>query len=637
MQDDAALTLTSESDPESLPETADEQLRAEAAFVQDPGPPLATCGLFAAIALAFVAELALGLAPTQGTAGVAVLTLMALGGLSRSLVLEAGEWHRLLTAAFLHADLLHLVLNAAALYMAGPFLEGLLGRAWFLTLFLTGALGGSIASLALNSSEVLSVGASGAIMALCAAAFVSAFRFRVGARRLEVQQTFLRVLVPSLLPIATHRSAGEIDFGAHLGGAATGALLGYLVLRAWPQGERRPRHRPLAAGLSALLALGLALGLVALARGYARYQAEGMIAGAREALEKGSWSVAIKGYSEALRTSGATPEQKIYALLDRGFSYGRIGDAQRQIADYSAVIEMPDVPAGQRALALFNRGAIHGQMGESEREMADYAAVIRMPDAPAEQKARALVNRGFAQARTGDVEEAMADYDAVVRMKDAPADQRAMALLNRGVVHSRIGDEEKTMDDYTAVIRMPDAPAEQKAMALNNRGLEHVRMGDGEKAIADYVAVIRMPDAPADQRAMALLNRGVASGRTGNTGKEIADYSAVVQMPDAPADQKAMALVNRGVASGRMGNAEKEIADYSTAIRMPDAPTEQKAKALLFRGITYGAGGDTEKARADYSALVQMVEAPEDLKARAARLLDALPAEGRPKSVSERR
>src|SRR6266704_2869316 len=137
---------------------------------------------------------------------------------------------RLLTAAVLHGDAVHLLLNGVALYLAGHVLETLVGRAWFLALFLIGAVGGSLLSLAINPATMVSVGASGAIMCLLAAAYVCSFRFQAGGERMQIQMGLLQVLIPSLIPIAVSRTGGHIDFAAHIGGAVTGVAIGLAVV-----------------------------------------------------------------------------------------------------------------------------------------------------------------------------------------------------------------------------------------------------------------------------------------------------------------------------------------------------------------------------------------------------------------------
>ena len=248
------------------PRMGDDELRAPvpAALPGTDRKPILTALLLLALAAVFVVEQLFPVTPATGLLTPSVTTLVALGGLVKPLVLEQREWHRLLTAAFLHAGALHLVLNGLALWMAGLLLEPLLGRAWLLALFFIGALGGSLMSLALNPAEIVSVGASGAIMALLAAASVVTLRLPEGPERTGVLMRLLRVLIPSLIPLATVQTGSRIDFAAHAGGALIGALSGIAILLLWPRESPRPRFQ---AGAVALAALGLA------AAGWSGYQA----------------------------------------------------------------------------------------------------------------------------------------------------------------------------------------------------------------------------------------------------------------------------------------------------------------------------------------------------------------------------
>src|SRR6266567_1131298 len=176
--------------------------------------PLVTCALLALLAAVFAGELMYGIEPWTGLLKPGVRTLVALGGLYPNLVLQSGEWYRLLTAAFLHGDAVHLLLNGVALYLIG-------------------AVGGSLLSLAINPATMISVGASGAIMCLLAAAYVCSFRFQAGGERMQIQMGLLQVLIPSLIPIAVSRTGGHIDFAAHIGGAVTGVAIGLAMLKTW--------------------------------------------------------------------------------------------------------------------------------------------------------------------------------------------------------------------------------------------------------------------------------------------------------------------------------------------------------------------------------------------------------------------
>ncbi|MGL4650546.1 MAG: rhomboid family intramembrane serine protease [Caldilineaceae bacterium] len=154
----------------------------------------------------------------------------ALGSQGQVVGVGAGEYYRLLTAAFLHGGVLHIMFNMWVLYALGPQLEQLLGRARFLTLYLLSALGGSVVSYVFSAPNVPSVGASGAIFGLMGATLV------VG-RRLRADVTNVAVLIG--INFAIGFVVPNIDWRAHLGGLITGALVG-AVFAYLPLNRRKP-------------------------------------------------------------------------------------------------------------------------------------------------------------------------------------------------------------------------------------------------------------------------------------------------------------------------------------------------------------------------------------------------------------
>jgi|GEM_PF-5040448 len=195
-----------------------------------PQPMVATFTLLAILALGLALEYALPVAPRKGLAP-SLFTLQALGALGREAIRD-GEYFRLLTATFLHADPVHLALNGVALGMAGVFLERKIGARWFVVLYGISAVFGSIGSVLANKGNILSVGASGAILGVVTAGMVLA-QLDPPAIRTGIRLQLARVLIPSLLPLAAHGDA-PVDLGAHLGGALGGAISGcalYLFLR----------------------------------------------------------------------------------------------------------------------------------------------------------------------------------------------------------------------------------------------------------------------------------------------------------------------------------------------------------------------------------------------------------------------
>jgi membrane associated rhomboid family serine protease len=132
-----------------------------------------------------------------------------------------GDWWRLLTAAFLHYGPLHLLMNMYGLYLAGSFLEQVIGRWRFLFLYLASGLAGSAGAL-IASYFGGTVGASGAIFGVFGALFVLERR-----RHIATGGQIGALIVLNL--VFTFAFPG-ISIGGHLGGLVGGVALMFLLL-----------------------------------------------------------------------------------------------------------------------------------------------------------------------------------------------------------------------------------------------------------------------------------------------------------------------------------------------------------------------------------------------------------------------
>ena len=90
---------------------------------------------------------------------------------------------------------------------------------------------------------------------------------------------------------------------------------------------------------------------------------------------------------------------------------------------------MDEAPVDQRARALVNRGVTYGQLGESEKAIADYSAVIEMDEAPVDQRAMALVNRGVQYWHSQQFESSLNDFTAVAGMTGVSSSTKTNALF----------------------------------------------------------------------------------------------------------------------------------------------------------------------------------------------------------------
>jgi len=236
--------------------------------------PWLTFALLGGLVAMFVLEQSLAIGPQGPWLRPSLATVQALGALSGEAVLTHGEWYRLFMAPLLHANVWHLIGNGTALFMAGYVLENLAGRAWLAALFVIGGLGGSVMSLAANPATQLSVGASGAIMALFAAGLISSFRMSPGPSRWLVQANFVGTVITSIMPLAATAGADKVDYAAHIGGALVGAVCGLVMLCSWPAATRLPRFQSAARGIAVAGMLLAVTGSVAVAARYPVYVAQ---------------------------------------------------------------------------------------------------------------------------------------------------------------------------------------------------------------------------------------------------------------------------------------------------------------------------------------------------------------------------
>lgn len=126
------------------------------------------------------------------------------------------QWYRLVLAAFLHANFEHIFFNMLTLAIVGPPVEAELGRVRFSALYLTAALGGSVASYLLSNANEVGLGASGAIFGVMGAYFVLARR-----RRWDTSAILGLIILNLVISFADT----QIDWRAHIGGLATGVLV----------------------------------------------------------------------------------------------------------------------------------------------------------------------------------------------------------------------------------------------------------------------------------------------------------------------------------------------------------------------------------------------------------------------------
>jgi membrane associated rhomboid family serine protease len=167
----------------------------------------------------------LGVALSGGSGSKIYQDLALLGGARDfpspdTIGVAGGEYWRLVTGGFLHdpRNPLHILFNMYILYWLGTMLEPALGHLRFVALYFASLLAGSFGAL-VASPHGLTVGASGAVFGLMAAAFVFQRARGVDPWRSGLGPVILfNLALPFLFPNL------NISIGGHIGGLIGGAI-----------------------------------------------------------------------------------------------------------------------------------------------------------------------------------------------------------------------------------------------------------------------------------------------------------------------------------------------------------------------------------------------------------------------------
>ena len=160
-------------------------------------------------------------------------------GIHFNLLISEGEYWRLLTPIFLHVSFGHLLFNMFSLYIFGPELEQLAGKARFLTIYMLAGLVGNVSTYLIHDWDYRSVGASGAIYGIFGAFAALVYytrNFMPQLKQIIIPIIVIGVVMTFLQP--------QINITAHIAGLVTGFILGMVYfhpkhIAAWKKKQRK--------------------------------------------------------------------------------------------------------------------------------------------------------------------------------------------------------------------------------------------------------------------------------------------------------------------------------------------------------------------------------------------------------------
>jgi len=151
----------------------------------------------------------------------------------------SGDWWRLITNVFIHFGILHIIMNSYALYMAGVYLEPMLGKIKFSVAYLCTGVLASIASLWWHKEGVNSAGASGAIFGLYGVFLALLFTNLIPKKtRTSLLQTIGVFVVYNL----AYGMKSGVDNAAHVGGLLSGLVIGLIYFPGLKKGVEENKN-----------------------------------------------------------------------------------------------------------------------------------------------------------------------------------------------------------------------------------------------------------------------------------------------------------------------------------------------------------------------------------------------------------
>lgn len=172
------------------------------------------------------------------------------------------------------------------------------------------------------------------------------------------------------------------------------------------------------------------------------------------------------------------------------------------------------VYSGSVAEDALKKGLEYGRQGDNDNAIAEFSKVIALDPASAE----AYYDRAFVYYKKGKLKESISDFDKTIALDPASAD----AYYNRGLAFYKMGSFDAAIADYNKVLEIkPDAMD-----ALYGRGLAYFKKNDIKQALSDYSKVIEMRP----EFSLAYSARAIAYFSKKDYGRSLADVNKAIAL-----------------------------------------------------------------------------------------------------------
>ncbi|MDD3368624.1 MAG: rhomboid family intramembrane serine protease [Lachnospiraceae bacterium] len=169
--------------------------------------------------------------------------LYNIGVFDKIAILQNGEYYRIISSMFLHADVSHIFSNMLILFLAGELVERHRGHLWFAIYYFAAGIGGNLLYLyyeIMSDDYTASLGASGAVFGIVGAILALTI---LSKGKLE-SVTIGRVAFMIFYSGYSGLTSSYVNNVAHLGGVVTGFVVAIVVeiFRKITKREKRKKH-----------------------------------------------------------------------------------------------------------------------------------------------------------------------------------------------------------------------------------------------------------------------------------------------------------------------------------------------------------------------------------------------------------
>lgn len=340
----------------------------------------------------------------------------------------SGQWWRLLTYMFLHGGLMHIAFNMWCLWDLGRLCESLYGRWTFAAIYLITGIFGGLTSVGWHPM-IPSVGASGAIFGLAGALIASLYLGEFNLPSYVIQANLKSLLffagfniLLGISPIGDLFGI-HVDNACHIGGLASGLILGALIARVAPQHDGMRRA-------SVLVAVALAVVVAAL--GVQRWR--GPELQFRSAMdEQNSVDRMIAELQKKVKQSPQDASAH-YALANEYFVERRFSEGESEL---KRVLDLQP----QNARARMDLGTLYLTQNQPKEAQEEFTKVV----AQEPNSAAAHASLGAALADQQNHEAAILEYKTALRLEP----QAGGVYYSMGVSQAQLKQFDQAIASYS--------------------------------------------------------------------------------------------------------------------------------------------------------------------------------------------